>query len=63
MASEYGWGIDYAMNVPVDVAAMLCHAILHRKGVKTLRKQIQADDTAEPLTSRLDAIWGKVDKE
>ena len=62
MASEYGWDVEYTMNLPADVVAQLIHALLARKGCKPRFASVEVDDTLEPLAGRLEAIWGKIDK-
>lgn len=61
LASEYGWSTEYIMGLPCDVSAMLVHAILYRKGIKTLRRSHERDESAGDLQSRLDGIFGKID--
>jgi hypothetical protein len=63
LASEYGWQPDLSLDLPVDVVAQLCHAILHRKGVRVFRSISEASTDEQPLAARLEGIWGKVDKE
>ena len=61
LASEYGYKIEYIMDLPCDVVSQLIHAVLHRGGVRTFRKQFEKDNEAGTLSERLDAIWNQVD--
>ena len=45
------------MSLPCDQMAQLFHAMLHRKGVKTFRKEIQTDKAAGSLSERLAGIF------
>jgi hypothetical protein len=62
LASEYGWTVEYALGLPVDVAAMISHAILYRRGSEpTFKRSTKAECTPDLLT-KLEGIFGQIDK-
>ena len=61
LASEYGWTVDQIMEIPIDQIAQIMHAILHRRGVRTFRKNLMKDSNTPSLADRLKDIFGKVD--
>lgn len=61
MASEYGWTATQVMDTPVDQIAQFMHAILHRRGVRTFRKNLSIDTEAPSLADRVRGIFAKVD--
>ena len=58
-ASEYGWSIETIMNLPPDQKAELFHAILYRKGIRTL-KGAAAQEPTGSLRDRAKAIFDTV---
>jgi len=60
-ASEYGWTIEYIMDIPNDQAEELVHAIASRKGIKCHRKRLVVEEDHQPLTEKLEAIFGRID--
>jgi hypothetical protein len=61
LASEYGWSIETIMETPLDQVAMLIHAALYRKGVRTFLRNPRKDPSAEPLTDRVAGIFAQID--
>lgn len=49
------------MQTPVDQLQQLLHAIMHRRGLPTMRRRIKSEMPDVPLTDRLKAIFGEID--
>ncbi len=62
LAAEYGWNIEYILNLSEDVTTQLYHAILHRKGVTVWRNRMQTENRSESLSDRCRSIFGQIDK-
>ena len=62
LASEYGWTVMQALETPVDQTQQLMHAIMHRKGLATMRKHLSYDTLDKPLSERMRDIFAEIDK-
>lgn len=61
-ASEYGWSIDYIMNLPTDACEELAHAIFWRRGLVCHRRGFGAVEEHTPLADQLrQAFDSKID--
>lgn len=57
-ASEYGWSVEYIMDLPPDQKAELFHALLYRKGARTLKgAAAQEAQPAASLRERAQSIF------
>jgi hypothetical protein len=54
LASEYGWDIGTILALPCDQVQELTHAILYRRGIKTLR--LGSAPTGESLAEKMQRI-------
>ena len=61
LASEYGWDAQTTMEMPIDQVQQLAHAIMHRRGLPTIRRRIKFEAPEVPLTERLKSIFGEID--
>ena len=59
-ASEYGWSIPYILDLPPDQKAELFHAMLYRKGLRTLKGAPQPEGQQGSLRERARAIFDTV---
>jgi hypothetical protein len=55
-AAEYGWSIEEIMSIPPDQKAELLHAILYRKGMRTILCQ-SGDNQPKSLSDRAKALF------
>jgi hypothetical protein len=63
IASEYGWDAQTTMDMPIDQVQQLAHAIMHRRGLPTIRRRIKFDTPDVPLAERLKSIFGEIDND
>ena len=61
LGSEYKWTVDYVMNLPIDQTEQLYHAMLNRRGVKTIRANPDVETPSQSLADKVRGIFGGID--